>query len=130
MANNFKDGVSRVMEVVDRQLSQVIWQAGKPPMDSELNLVGQIGSEALSEVIRKTTHSGFLLDPTRADEDFSFFAQSTNYFEVKRGLDNPLIAFVNGWVVPVIGTESSDGITNAEATRPTHHRLRNKCSIS
>ena len=113
MADNFKDGVSRVLEVANRQLSNVIWQAGKPPLDSELNLVGQIGWEALSEALRSQTPSGFLINPTSVEEDFVFYEQSTNYFEIKRDVSSPLTAIVNGWVVPVLGTESSDGIANA-----------------
>ena len=113
MADNFKDGVSRVLEVANRQLSNVIWQAGKPPLDSELNLVGQIGWEALSEALRSQTPSGFLINPTSVEEDFVFYEQSTNYFEIKRDVSSPLTAIVNGWVVPVLGTKSSDGIANA-----------------
>ena len=113
MADNFKDGVSRVLEVANRQLSNVIWQSGKPPLDSELNLVGQIGWEALSEALRAQTPSGFLMNPTSADEDFVFYNQSTNYFEIKRDTSSPLSALVNGWVIPVLGSESSDGVANA-----------------
>ena len=113
MADNFKDGVSRVLEVANRQISNVIWQQEKPPLDSELNLMGQVSFESLSEAIRKNAHSGFLLDPTRSEEDFVFYDQSTNYFEIKRDTSSPLVALVNGWVVPVLGSESSDGVTNA-----------------
>ena len=113
MADNFKDGVSRVLEVANRQISNVIWQQEKPPLDSELNLMGQVSFENLSEMIRSNTHSGFLLDPTRADEDFVFYDHSTNYFEIKRDGSSPLIALVNGWVVPVLGSDSSDGVTSA-----------------
>ena len=113
MADNFKDGVSRVLEVANRQLSNVIWQAGKPPLDSELNLVGQIGWEALSEALRSQTPSGFLMNPTSCEEDFVFYEQSTNYFEIKRDASSPLTALVNGWIIPVLGSESSDGVANA-----------------
>ncbi len=113
MAENFKDGVSRVLEIANRNFSNLIWQEGKPPLDSELNFMGQISWEALSEMIRSQTHSGFLLDPTRAEEDFVFYDQSTNYFEINRNADNPLIALVNGWVIPVLGTKTDDGVSNA-----------------
>lgn len=113
MAENFKSGVSRVLEIANRNYSNLIWQEGKPPLDSELNFMGQIDWENLSETIRSQVHSGFLLDPTRSEEDFVFYDQSTNYFEINREGNNPLIALVNGWVIPVVGTKSDDGVSNA-----------------
>ena len=113
MAENFKSGVSRVLEIANRKYSNLIWQEGKPPLDSELNFMGQIDWENLSEMVRSQVHSGFLLDPTRSEEDFVFYDQSTNYFEINREANNPLIAVVNGWIIPVLGTKSDDGISNA-----------------
>jgi hypothetical protein len=112
MAENYGNNVSNVLETIKHSFSNVVWQAGKPPLDSELNLVGQISWETLSDTIRNTCHSGFLLDPLRTEEDFVFYKEASNYFELNRGLENPLIALVNGWVVPVVGSNSADGIKN------------------
>ena len=119
MADNYEDGVSRVLSLMNRQFTNVIWQAGKPPLDSELNLVGQVSAENLSEVLRGQTHSGFLLDPLRTEEDFFFYENAVNYFEMGREASTssespkPLIALVNGWVIPVVGFNTSSGKSNA-----------------
>lgn len=118
MAENYGNDVSNVLETLKYNFSNVVWQAGKPPLDSELNLVGQVNWENLAEQLRNTTHSGFLLDPLRAEKDYFFYEESSNYFEINRGLDNPLVALVNGWVVPVIGCNSDDGVKNVITLPP------------
>jgi hypothetical protein len=109
MADNFKNGVSRVLETANRQLTNVIWREDRPPLDSELNLMGQLSWGALSEALKSVAHSGWLTDPLRAEEDFQFFENSANYFELS---GRPLVAIVNGWVVPVVGSNSDDGVAN------------------
>jgi hypothetical protein len=119
MADNFQDGVSRVLSLLNRQLTQVVWQAGKPPLDSELNLVGQISFENLADNLRSLAHSGFLLDPLRATEDFILYPNGVNYLELGREPSaseetaQPLVALVNGWVIPILGFETSTGKSNA-----------------
>lgn len=115
MADDYKSGVTRVLETAERQYSNVVWQAGKPPLDSELNMMGQVSWEALSSQIRANTHSGWLTDPLRADEDFIFHEKSANYFELA---GRPTYALVNGWVVPVAGSNSSSGLENAISLPP------------
>lgn len=102
MADDFGLGVSRTLSALTRQFSNVVWQRGKPPLDSELNLVGQIGWEGLSETIREQMHSGFITDPIQSDKDYVYSRAGSNYFELR-----PSIAVVNGWVIPVSGTEKS-----------------------
>lgn len=119
MADNYDDGVSRVLTLLNRQFTNVIWQAGKPPLDSELNLVGQVSAESLAETLKSVAHSGFLLDPLRTEEDFFFYENAVNYFEMGREPSSssdeakPLIALVNGWVIPVVGFGTSTGKANA-----------------
>ena len=72
MSEEYGNQVSRSLEVVSKQFSNVIWQQGKPPLDSELNLVGQIGWENLSETIRSYSHSGFLNDPLKSTKGIFF----------------------------------------------------------
>ncbi len=81
MAENYGNNVSNVLETLKYNFSNVVWQAGKPPLDSELNLVGQVNWENLAEQLRNTTHSGFLLDPLRSEEDFFFYEESSNYLK-------------------------------------------------
>jgi hypothetical protein len=113
MAENWGPGVSRTLSALARQFTSVVWQASKPPLDSELNLMGQIDWENLSSTVRASVHSGFFLDPTRADEDYEFRPEWVNQFILgpSRGTGGaretaaPLLACVNGWVFPVEGTQ-------------------------
>jgi len=110
MAEQLGDGVSRTLSALERSFSNVVWQQGKPPLDSELNLVGQIGWEAISEQIKEQYPSGFLIDPTLADKDFTFQDLGSNYFEM--GENGLLTAVVNGWVIPLSGS-NKNGVGNA-----------------
>lgn len=116
MAKDFGSGVSRTLSALQRQFQTVIWQAGKPPLDSELNLMGQVDLERAAQIVRSNAHSGFFLDPMSATEDFSVNEAWSNFF--KLGLQHadeeaPFIwANVNGWLVPVTGTSVSDGETD------------------
>ena len=78
MALDYGTGVSRTLTAIERQFGAVVWQKGKPPLDSELNLMSQIDWERLSQLVRSVMPSGFLLDPTRTIEDFQFSPNSSN----------------------------------------------------
>jgi len=112
MSESFGPGVSRTLSAQDRQFQTVIWQRGKPPLDSELNLMSQVDVEALREVVRSQVHSGFLLDPTYATGDYVTDVQFSNQLRLGLpavGETAPVItAVVNGWVVPVAGTGLSN----------------------
>lgn len=116
MSESFGPGVSRTLSALARQFDAVVWQKGKPPLDSELNLMAQVDLERLRQVVRSFTHSGFLLDPTRADADYVTNPQWSNFFVLGRqaeGEDAPIMfAAVNGWVLPVTGTGVLDGDTS------------------
>ncbi|NBQ99704.1 MAG: hypothetical protein EBT79_05050 [Actinobacteria bacterium] len=113
MPESFGPGVSRTLSAIDRQFQTVIWQRGKPPLDSELNLMSQVDVEALREVVRSQVHSGILLDPTRATGDYVTDPQFSNQFRLGIPAADEaspvLTAVVNGWVIPVAGT----GMTGA-----------------
>lgn len=115
MSESFGNGVSRTLSAIARQFDAVVWQKGKPPLDSELNLMSQVDLERLRQAIRAQMHSGFLLDPTRAQADFVTNPQWSNLFDFGRnvsGEESPILwANVNGWVVPVTGTNRPDGDT-------------------
>ena len=104
-------GVSRVLSAIAQQFTTVVWQADKPPLDSELNLMSQVDWESLAQVVRSQVHSGFFLDPTRCDADYQTDPLHANQFvlappaEVEGVTEVPpsLYAAVNGWVLPVAG---------------------------
>lgn len=114
MSESFGNGVSRTLSALSRQFDNVVWQKGKPPLDSELNLMSQIDIEKMQELVRSSMNSGFIIDPTVASEDFQFHKQWSNFF--KLGVDDGtersvLFANVGGMIVPVSGT-AIDSISN------------------
>lgn len=96
MADDFKSTVSRTLDTTNRQYTNVVWQAGKPPLDSELNLVGQLATNNLSKTVSATAHSGILMNPRTADRDFEFNPLWSNFLKIK-----PLKALVNGLVLDI-----------------------------
>lgn len=66
--------VSRNLKTGDRAYSQVVYQSGKPILDSEMNLSENISSYVRKLVGRSQTQSGFLRGLTFRDgyEDYSF----------------------------------------------------------
>lgn len=116
MSESFGNGVSRTLSALDRQFAGVVWQKGKPPLDAELSLIGQIADEQLAQAIRSQMHSGWLLDPTRAVADYVTDPSWSNFFLFGRqatGEEAPIqYANVNGWIIPVTGTGVPDGDTS------------------
>lgn len=105
MSEYFGPGVTRTLSALRRQFTTVIWRKGKPPLDSEFNLVSQIGEEARRELLQSQTPSGWLTDPLNPRLDYRFDPQASNMFWL--GGPDPsdaAWAVVNGWVVPVTGT--------------------------
>jgi len=113
MSEDFGSGVSRTLSALERQFGQVVWAAGKPPLDSELNLMGQIEIDRIAQVVRSNMHSGFLLDPMDAQRDFQTEANWSNFFKLGRAATGETAPFmwanVNGWLLPVTGTSVSEG---------------------
>jgi hypothetical protein len=114
MSEDFGNGVSRTLSALARQFQVVVFQQGKPPLDSELNLLQQDQIEQLRQLVRAEAHSGFFLDPTRALADFVTNPLDSNRFlfgQQKNDVDGApeeispvLFANVNGWIIPVTGT--------------------------
>ena len=113
---DFGNGVSRTLSAAGRQFEVVVWQADKPPLDSELNLMAQVDMERVANAVRASMHSGFLADPLVADTDFVVSPSHSNRFFLGRqatGEQAPILwANVNGWLVPVTGTLVPDGNTS------------------
>ena len=115
MSQDFGNGVTRTLSAAERQFQVVVWQAGKPPLDSELNLIMQADWERLANKVRSEMSSGWLLDPFGSDRDFLTNELWSNWFKVgnqETGATSPIMwANVNGWLVPVTGTDVVDGDT-------------------
>jgi hypothetical protein len=116
MAENFGNGVSRTLSANKRQFQTVVWQAGKPPLDSELNLMSQADVERLSNLIRSKIPSGWIKNPIGAERDFLCSEDWSNFFILGRqeagSEDPPLWANVKGWIIPVTGTDVLDGVVS------------------
>jgi hypothetical protein len=108
MAMDLGNGVSRTLSAKNRAYAVVVWQANKPPLDSELNLIMQADWERLANKVRSEMPSGFLLDPFQSDADFATNENWSNWLKFGRpsaGETQPVVwANVNGWMVPVSGT--------------------------
>lgn len=120
MALDYGSGVSRTLSAIERQFGAVVWQKGKPPLDSELNLMAQVDWERFQQLVRAVMPSGFLMDPTRAEFDFAFNPDWINHFHfgvprtptaapLNGKEKQPVVwANVNGWIVPVAGTNVTE----------------------
>lgn len=113
MAQDFGNGVSRTLSAAERQFLQVVWLASTPPLDSDLNLSGQIDTEALQNYLRSNTHSGFFMDPLSTEKDYQVNPAWSNWFKLGRPVEGDvapvLWANVNGWVIPVTGSNVAEG---------------------
>lgn len=114
MAENFGNGVSRTLSARERQFQTVVWAAGKPPLDSELNLMSQADVERLSNLVHSKMPSGWIQNPSGSERDYLVDKSWSNFFMLgnqEQGSETPpLWANVNGWVVPVTGTSVPDGV--------------------
>ncbi len=108
--NPLGSGVTRYITDRDRQFAAVIFQADKPPLDSEVNLISLIDLEARAEEVRSRVASGWLMDELNPRSDFTTSTNYSNQFYF-----GPLSsdagreirwAAVNGWLIPVCGTNT------------------------
>ncbi len=106
MADYFGSEVSRVLSNENTKFTQLVWQSGKPPLDSELNFVGQIANDSLMDLIKQTTPSGFLVDPISAI-DFECNPLNSNQFNMKA-----VDAIVAGMPIRVRGCNVNSEVTN------------------
>jgi len=123
MAEDFGPNVSRTLDAQWRQFGGIIWQKQRPPLDAEANLRDQVNTEKNRLASKVMMPSGFVLDPTRAQADYQFDKNWSNFFVLANPRvddavwtyekDPAMWAVVNGWVLPIIGTN----ITSDDDTR-------------
>lgn len=108
--NPLGQGVSRYTDGRDKQFGGVVFQANKPPLDSELNLISLVELEARAETVRAQMASGWLMNESNPRADFHTSPNYSNQFYFGRQTSgevrNVLWAAVNGWMVPVTGTKT------------------------
>lgn len=110
MSDNLGGGVSRVLDSVATSYLGIVWQQGKPPLDSELNLLQQIQANWHRSGVMRGTPSGFLGNETNPSKDFVTNPIWSNWFRFgtqRTGEKQSVMwAAVNGWLVPVTGTQT------------------------
>lgn len=122
MSNNYGGGVSRVLDPTGRAFLDVIFQEGKPPLDSEFSLLQDILNDWRRIHTLRGTPSGWLGNETSMPSDFQTSAAWSNWLKFGRQRSGEtqsiLWAVVNGWVIPVAGTRTGTppGSPNDTAT--------------
>ena len=112
MSNNYGAGVSRVLDPATTQFLSVLWQEGLPPLDSEWNLVGDLAAGWDRQKVLLGTPSGWFGNDINPSKDYQTDPTWSNWFKFgrQRSGDKQSImwAAVNGWLVPVTGTQTGD----------------------
>jgi hypothetical protein len=90
----YKAEVSRTLQPGDRSFDTILWQQGKPPLDSELNLQFDIISEKVRSYIESQCQSGFINLSSYQFEPLTL----SNQFKMSK-----CIALINGWQINVNG---------------------------
>jgi hypothetical protein len=96
--------VSGYLDPVGRAWETVVFEAGKPVLDRELNLGQDIDVDAAQEALRQLMPSGWLAsDPLTATNPvsaiFSASSAPVNWIQIPA-----LVAHVNGWIIKVQNT--------------------------
>lgn len=89
--NDYGTTVSRTLQAESRAFDTIIFNAGKPALDSEINLLYDITSDKLQKYIQSQIQSGFY-----SNESFIFDASWSNKFKLPIST-----AFVNGLKINV-----------------------------
>jgi hypothetical protein len=109
MADNLGPGVSRVLDPTEAQYGLVVFQMGKPPTDCGFDTQGQIVQTWQQNGILSGMPSGFLGNETNPIYDYITNPQWSNFFRFgseRAGEFRPMLAAVNGWLIPVTGTRT------------------------
>ena len=105
MAKNYGPLVSGYLDPTGRNWETVVFQAGKPVLDKELNLGEDVDLGGAQEAITRAIPSGWLADDfiTTTDPTGAIFMGSpaSNTIEIPQNL----FAHVNGWIIQVANTE-------------------------
>ena len=108
--NPLGSGVSRYIDDRDRQYAAVVFQARRPPLDSEWNLISLTELEARAEEVRSRIASGWLMDELNPASSFFTDPSYSNLFFFGRNTTGEVRtvewANVNGWLIPVTGTQT------------------------
>jgi hypothetical protein len=109
-ALNLGPGVSRVLDPSGTEFVEVIWQQGRPPLDSEYNLMQEMLTGFSRKIVLRGTPSGWLGNDTNSSDVFATNPTWSNWFQYgrqKTGEQKAVQwAVVNGWMLPITGTRT------------------------
>ena len=116
MSDNYGPNQSRVLNVINRGLDNVVFQDRRPPLTSEWNLINQISNQKTQDISKLVYPSGWMQIEGVSQEydELSALAGqvlcSESYAEntFKLMASSGLMAVVNGWPIVVQGTNSTD----------------------
>jgi len=104
---NLGPGISGYLDPTYRAWETTVYQAGKPVLDKELNLIQDSAQEAVQKLRQRAMPSGWL------SKDFLATSAATSPIFTASAIANelntpqPLLAHVNGWLVVVWNTGSN-----------------------
>jgi hypothetical protein len=103
---NYGPASSGYLDPTGRNWENPVFQAGKPVLDKELNLVEDLSSGFGQGALRRAMPSGWISDDFTASSDMAaaIFTLSGNSNELLT--PNNLVAHVNGWLLNVAFTNS------------------------
>ena len=102
---NYGPAVSGALDPDGRNWETLVYQAAKPVLDKELNLIQDAEQAAALSRIRQTTTSGWITDAFVNSSNPSLLSSVllvANTVQFK-----PMVALVNGWVVTVAYTDEA-----------------------
>ena len=104
---NYGPSVSGYLDPSGRNWENPVFQAGKPVLDKELNLVEDLSSGYGQAALRRAIPSGWISDDFTSSSDMAsaIFTPSTTPDELV--LPNGLVAHVTGWLLDLSYTNSS-----------------------
>jgi hypothetical protein len=112
MSSDYGNGLSRILTSLDTEFSRVVFQADKPPLDSEWVTLQDLHKESQRKLVQSQISSGFITDVTTTLQDYETNPLWSNFLKLgtKSGAEQrPVIwANVNGWMLPVIGSDTFD----------------------
>lgn len=107
MAQDFGTGVSYVNDPSNYNYNGVIFQKGKPPLDSEINLVQQL-QNVLNQRQFYPKPSGWLT----AYQPYTSTTLENSFYTQDPSAPKQELAVVNGWVIPVTNTNTTTNNQN------------------
>lgn len=110
MTDNFGTSVSRTLDPTATEYSEVVFIEGAPICDAELNLIGQLAEDWQRKLVLRGTPSGWIGNGVNQSKVYVTDPTFSNYFLFgpQRAGDQQSImwAVVNGWLIPVTGSNT------------------------